>query len=118
VDFVSLLAWLVGAAIVLLIVDRFNIGVKVGGFVNALVAAVVIAVLAYILNWILGSLGITFGGGILGAIMMLIAAAVVLMFAGRILKGFSVSGFSGALIGAIAIAVVSWILYYLVNLLF
>ena len=116
-DLISVVVWLVGAAIVLLIVDRFNIGVKVGGFVNALVAAVVIAILAAGLLWILGALGITFGGGILGAIMLLIAAAVVLMFAGRLLKGFSVSGFSGAIIGAIAIAVVAYVLSWLVSLI-
>jgi uncharacterized membrane protein YvlD (DUF360 family) len=81
------------------------------------VAAVVIAVLAFILIWLLGALGITLGGGLLGAILTLIAAAVVLMVAGRFLKGFSVSGFTGALIGAIAIAIVGWVLFYLVGLI-
>lgn len=116
-DFVSLIVWLVAAAVVLLIVDRLNVGLKVGGFVNAIVAAAVIAIIAWVALALLGALGITLGGDFLGLILLLIVAALVLMFAGRILKGLSVSGFGGAIISAIAIAVVAWLLGWLLGLL-
>jgi uncharacterized membrane protein YvlD (DUF360 family) len=102
--------WFIVAAIVLLIVDRLNVGLKVGGFLNAGIAAVVIVIVAYVLLWLLGLLGITLGTGILGAIATLIAAAVVLMVADRFLKGMSVSGFGGAIMSAIAIAVIVWLI--------
>jgi uncharacterized membrane protein YvlD (DUF360 family) len=40
------------------------------------------------------------------------------MFAGNVVKGLQVKGFVGALIAAIAIAVVSWLINGVVGLLF
>jgi uncharacterized membrane protein YvlD (DUF360 family) len=45
----------------------------------------------------------------LGAIVHLIVAAVVLMISGSIVPGLKVKGFGGALVGAIALAVVGWV---------
>ena len=67
--------------------------------------------------WLLGLLGITIGGGLLGAIVLLIVAAVVLMLSDKFVPGMEVKGFSGAIIAAIAIAVVSWIISWLFGLL-
>ncbi len=114
----SFIVWLVVAAVVLLIVDRLNLGIKVGNFTNAALAAIVIAIVAAVVEWLLGVLGITLGGGFLGAIAALIVAAVVLYFAARIFKGMTVDGFRGAIIGAIGIAVVGWVLNWLLGLVF
>ena len=57
-------------------------------------------------------------GGLLGAIIHLIIAALVLIFAGNMVKGLAVKGFVGALIAAVAIAVVSWFINGIVGLLF
>jgi putative membrane protein len=116
VNVIGFLAWLVVAAVVLLIVDRLNVGLKVGGFLNAVIAAAVIAVVAFLLEWVLGLIGITLGGGLVGAILALIASAVVLMVAGRILRGMSVSGFGGAILSAIAIAVVGWLVLWVLSI--
>jgi uncharacterized membrane protein YvlD (DUF360 family) len=70
----------------------------------------ILAVVAGIINWLLGALGITFGGGILAAIVNLVVAAVVLLISGRIVPGLRVKGFGGALVGAIALAVVGWLI--------
>jgi putative membrane protein len=98
-------------AVVIYVVGRLNLGLSVANFQSALIAGAVIAVVAWLLNWLLVDvLNITFGGGFLGAILNLIVAAVVLMIADRFVAGMSVSGFVGALIAAIAIAVVAWLI--------
>jgi putative membrane protein len=69
-----------------------------------------------VITWLLGVLGITLGSGWLGAIVNLIVAAVVLMIAGGFVKGLVVKGFVGALIAAVAIAVVSWLIVWVLGL--
>ena len=115
-DFISFLIVLLIAAVVLMIVDRFNVGLKVGGFVNAAVAALAIAVVAALVTWLLGLFGLTIGGGLLGAIVTLVFAAIVLLIAARFIPGFEVSGFGGAVISAIAIAVVYWLVEWVLGL--
>jgi len=112
----SFIVWLVVAAVVLLIVDRLNMGIKVGNFTNAALAAIVIAIVAAVVGWLLGLVGFTIGGGFLGALVALLVAAVVLYFSAKIFKGMTVDGFKGAIIGAIGIAVVGWVLNWLIGL--
>jgi putative membrane protein len=95
--------------VVLMIVSRLNMGLKVADFKAAFIAAIAIAVIAGVITWIFGLLGITIGGGLLGAIISLIVAAVVLLAAARFVPGLEVKGFSGAIIAAIGIAIVTWI---------
>ena len=105
------------SALVLVIVSRLNLGLTVKGYGSAIIAAFVIAVVGGVIFWLLGLLGITIGGGLLGAIVLLIVAAVVLMLSDKFLPGMEVKGFSGAIIAAIAIAVVSWLISWLFGLL-
>jgi putative membrane protein len=97
------------AAVVLMIVSRLNLGLSVANFTSAIVAALVIALVAAVVNWLLGALGIGLGGGIIGLIINLIVAALVLMVSDRFVSGMRVNGFGGALVAAIAIAVVNWL---------
>jgi len=115
--FWNLLVGLIVSAVVILIVGRLNLGLTVSGFGAAFIAAIVIAVVAAVVMWLLGVLGITIGGGFLGTIVYLIVAAVVLMISDRFVPGMSVHGFTGAIVAAIAIAVVYWILIYVLGLL-
>jgi putative membrane protein len=115
-SFIGFLFALVVAAVVLLIVDKFNVGLAVGGFVNAVVAALAIAVVGALVMFFLGLFNITIGGGLLGAIVFLIVAAVVLLLAAKIIPGFVVSGFGGAVISAIAIGFVYWLVGWVVSL--
>jgi putative membrane protein len=62
-------------------------------------------------------LGLSIGGGILGLIVYLIIAAVVLLLSDRLLPGLSVSGFGGAIIAAIAIGIVTWLISWLLSLI-
>ena len=115
-SFTSFLFALFVAAVVLLIVDKLNVGLKVGGLVNAMVAALAISVSGSIVMWLLGLFSFTIGGGFLGAIVFLIVAAVVLMLAAKLMPGLEVSGFGGAAISAIAIGVVYWLLEWFAGL--
>ena len=105
------------SALVIWIVSKLNLGLTVRGYGAAIIAALVIAVVGGVILWLLGLLGITIGGGLLGAIVLLIVAAVVLMLSDKFVPGMQVKGFSGAIIAAIAIAVVSWIVSWLFGLL-
>lgn len=114
---VGILLALVAAAVVIYIVGRLNLGMTVDGFVPAIIAAAVIAIVGGIIFWLLGVLGITIGGGWLGAIINLIVAAVVLLISDRFVKGLKVNGFLGAIIAAIAIGVVTGIINWLLGVL-
>ena len=104
------------AGLVIWIVGRLNLGLTVDGFGTAFIAAAVIAVIAGVISWLLGLLGITLGGGFLGAIIAVLISAAVLLLAGRILPGLKVKGYTGAIIASIAIGVVTWLAVWFVSL--
>ena len=109
---------LIGAllsAVIIWIVGRLGIGIEVDGFGPAIIAALVIAVISQVLTWVLGLLGIDML--LLGAIVHLIIAALVLMLAGNFVSGLRVKGFLGAVIAALAIGAVGWLLAWLVSLI-
>jgi putative membrane protein len=104
-------------ALVIWIVSKLGLGLKVEGYTGAIVAAIVIALVTWVVVWLLGLIGINIGGGILGAIIGLIIAAIVLLLSDKILPGMSVAGFGGAIVAAIAIAVFSWLIWWLLGVL-
>ncbi len=111
---------LIAAAIsglVIWIVGKLGLGLEVDGFGPAFIAAIIIAIVAGLINWLLGVLGITIGGGWLGAIIHLVIAAVVLMISGNIVRGMRVKGFAGAIVAALAIGVVAWLIAALLGAL-
>ena len=112
---IGILIAAVFGGIVIWIVGKIGLGLEVDGFVPAFIAAIVIAVVAGLITWLLGLVGITIGSGILGAIVHLIIAAVVLMISGNIVPGLRVKGFVGALIAAIAMGVVAWVIGLLLS---
>lgn len=114
---VGILIAAVFGGLVIWIVAKLGLGIEVDGFVPAFIAAIVIAVVAGLITWLLGLVGITIGGGILGAIVHLVIAAVVLMISGNIVPGMRVKGFTGALIAAIAMGVVGWLISLVVGAL-
>jgi putative membrane protein len=109
---------LIGALVtglIIWIVGKLGLGLEVDGFGPAYIAAIVIAVVSGIVMWLLGLLGITIGGGLVGAIVHLVIAAVVLLISGRIVSGLRVKGFIGALVAAIAIGAVGWLITLLLG---
>jgi len=104
-------------ALAIWLVGKLRLGLTVSGFGPAVIAAVTISLLGWLVMWLLGALGLGLGGP-LGVMVNLILAGLVLMFTGNTIKGLKVKGFVPALIGAIAIAVVSWLIDVVVGLLF
>jgi len=104
------------SALVIWIVGKMNLGMTIDGFMPAIIAAIMIAIISVGATWLLNLLGIG-GGGWLGSIISLIVAALVLLLADKFVPGMRVNGFVGALVAAIAIAVVAWLLTWFLNLL-
>jgi putative membrane protein len=104
-------------ALVIWIVSKLNLGLTVRSFGSAILAAIVIAIVSWVIAWLLGLLGITIGAGILGAIITLIIAAVVLLLSDRFLPGLEVHGFGGAIIAAIAMAIIAWLIWLVLGAL-
>jgi putative membrane protein len=107
---------IVAYAVVIYIVGKLGLGMEVSGFAGAIVAAIVISIVTAIVVWLMGLLGLSFGTGILGAIISLIVAAIVLLISDRFVSGLRVNGFVGAIIAAIAIGVVTWLIAWLLSL--
>ena len=113
---ISFLVALLVSALVIFIVGRLNLGLTVSGFGAAIIAALVISIVGTIVLWLLSFLGLTFGGGLLGVIIYIIVAAIILMISDRFVPGMKVNGFTGAIVAAIAIGVVAWIVTWLLGL--
>lgn len=121
----SIIGWIIGlllAAIVsgfvIWVVGKLGLGIEVDGFRPAYLAAIVIAVLSAVIVWIWQTVfKYTLPGGLEGALISLVTSAAVLQTAGRWVKGLRVKGFLGALIGAVAISAVGWLLAWLVSTL-
>ena len=99
------------------VVSELGLGLRVSGYGPAVIAAIVISVVSSLIIWLGDALGLSFSG-FLGAIIHLIIAALVLMFAGDAVRGLRVKGFTDALVAAVAIAVVSWFIDGVVGVLF
>ena len=113
----SALLSLVIAAFVIWIVGRFNLGLSVTGFGAAFIAAIAIGVVSWAVLWFLGLFGITVGGsGLWAFLVWLVVSAVVLLLAGKFVPGMTVKGFGGAMIAAIAISIVSGIVYWVLSI--
>lgn len=99
---------IIGALIsgaVLWVVGKMKLGLTVESFGSAILAGLLIGLLTSISMALLGT-----PGGVFGAVINLVISAVVILFAGKALKGLTVDGFGGALLAAVAIAAIYWVL--------
>jgi putative membrane protein len=116
----SIIGLLIGAlfaGLIIWIVGKLHLGLEVSGFGPAYIAAIVIGVLNLLVAWILNAVGVSIGTGFLGALINLVIAAIVLLLAGRFVKGLAVKGFLGAIVAAVAIGVVGWLIAWGLSLL-
>ena len=119
-DFVAaLIGSAIGAVIsglIIWIISKLNLGLEVENFGWAIIAGVLIGVLTNLILQILGNFNII-TTGFIGAIMYALVAAGVILSSGSFLKGLKVNGYSGALIAAVAIAVINYAFIWLMGLL-
>lgn len=113
---ISILLYWVVAALVIFIVGKLNLGLQVKSFGAALLAALVIALVAGVLGWVFSLFGLTLGTGLLAALINLVVAAIVLIISDKFLSGMEVHGFMGAIVAAIAICAVGWVVTWLLSL--
>ncbi len=114
-DFVNMLINIIIVGVisgfVIWVVGKLKLGLTVDGFMPAFIAAFVIAIVGGVLVWLFGLVGLDPGsfGGFWAGVVNLIIAAIVLMLSGAIIPGMTVNGMKGALIGAVSIGIVAWI---------
>ena len=90
-------------------VSSLKLGLWVRGFLTALIAAIVIATIGTVVRFVLAAIGVPNLGGIPGFVERLIISVVVLMASDKLLPGLTVHGFKGAVIAALAIGVIMWV---------
>lgn len=90
-------------------VSSLKLGLWVRGFLTALIAAIVIATIGTVVRFVLAAIGVPNLGGITGFVERLIISVVVLMASDKLLPGLTVHGFKGAVIAALAIGVIMWV---------
>ncbi len=94
---------------VIWIVSKFNMGLKVDNFGWAMLSGVLIGFLTnLIMNFLPGT------DGLIHIVVYLVVSAVAIFISGAILRGMTVEGYKGALIAAVGIALINFVLLFLV----
>ena len=97
---------LIGAVIsgfIIWLVSKFNIGLSVDNFGWAMLAGLFIGFFTnLIMHFVPGQ------GGIVTAVVQLLVAAAVIVLAGKVFSGVKVDGYSGALVAAVIMALISF----------
>ena len=85
------------------LVSKFNIGLSVDNFGWAMLAGLFIGFFTnLIMHFVPGQ------GGIVTAVVQLLVAAAVIVLAGKVFSGVKVDGYSGALVAAVIMALISF----------
>ncbi len=85
------------------LVSKFNIGLTVDNFGWAMLAGLFIGFFTNLIMHLLPG-----QGGIVTAIVQLLVAAAVILVAGKVFSGVKVEGYSGALVAAVIMALISF----------
>ncbi len=93
------------SGVIIWLVSKLNVGLSVDSFGWAMLAGLFIGAITNLLNPLVSGIN-----EILTAVIHLVIAAGVILLAGKVFSGVKVDGFKGALIAAVAIAVVGFVL--------
>ncbi|MFN2250851.1 MAG: phage holin family protein [Anaerolineae bacterium] len=107
---VFVVVWVLSAA-ALMIIDRLEIGLSVGGFQRAIVAALVLAIVDLLLGTALQLVAWPIEILTCGLFDWLITwaiAAIVLYVTSMLVEGFEIASFLSAVVVALVMAVLSW----------
>ena len=100
---IGILISAVVSGFIIWLVGKFNIGLSVDNFGWAMLAGLFIGFFTnLIMQFLPGQ------GGIVTAIVQLLVAAAVIVVAGKLFSGVKVDGYSGALVAAVIMALVSF----------
>lgn len=95
------------SGVIIWLVGKLKVGLSVNSFGWAMLAGLFIGAITNFLNRLLPGMN-----EILAMVIHLVIAAAVILLAGKLFSGVKVDGFKGALIAAVAIAVVGLLLAY------
>ncbi len=93
------------SGLIIWIVSKFNLGLHVDNFGWAMLAGLLIGLFTNLIMQVVPA-----GNDIVHVIVNLLVSAAVIFACGALLKGMTVKGFGGALVAAIAIAAVGFLL--------
>jgi putative membrane protein len=91
------------------LIARISSLIEVSGFGPAYIAAIVIAILEGLVKALLGSTVGASGSALINWII----SAIILLLAGRMVKGMKVNGFGSALLAAAVIALFDWLVTWI-----
>ncbi len=98
----------------LFIVSRLNLGLQIPDLTTTLIAALVLGLLNAFVRPILVFLSLPITILTLG-LFLLVLNALMIMLMGALVKGVHVNGFLGALIAAIVLSILTWIISAIVR---
>ena len=93
------------AGLIIWIVSKLNLGLRVDSFGWAMLAGLLIGLATNLIMQVVPA-----GNDIVHIVVNLVVTAAVILACGSLLKGMTVNGFGGALLAAVAIAVVGFLL--------
>jgi putative membrane protein len=108
----TIIGGVIGALIfgvIIWLIAKLGLGIEVDSYWWAVTAGAVISAFSNLAATIVPEMS-----GIVGAIVSLVVAAIVILISDKILRGMRVKGFTGALVAAIAISVVQFVVLTLV----
>ena len=111
--FVGLVIGIILAAVIsgfiIWVVSKLNLGLRVENFGWAMLAGLLIGLATNLVMQVVPA-----GNDIAHLVVNLIVSAAVIFLCGSLLKGMTVKGFGGAIIAAIAITVVGFLLAFVI----
>jgi len=110
---IGILIAAVVSGVIIWLVSKLNVGLSVNSFGWAMLAGLFIGAISNLLNHLLPGMN-----EILSMIIQLVISAAVILLAGKLFSGVKVDGFKGALIAAVAISVVGFVLAFILVGLF
>lgn len=102
---IGILIAAVVSGLIIWLVSKLNIGLSVDSFGWAMLAGLFIGAITNLLNHLVPGMN-----DILTMVIHLVISAGVILLAGKLFSGVKVNGFKGALIAAVAIVVVGFVL--------
>lgn len=101
---------LIVSAPVFWLVGKLGLGINVSGFRPAFIMAFFVALIWVFTSLVWNLIGYQPAGGLFGAITHMILNAAFIYALRNSVSGLEVKGWSGAIIAAVAIAVVTWLI--------
>jgi uncharacterized membrane protein YvlD (DUF360 family) len=101
---IGILIAAVFSGVIIWLVSKFNVGLSVDSFGWAMLAGLFIGALTNVFNQLLPGMN-----EVITMVIHLVISAGVILLAGNLFSGVNVKGFKGALIAAVAIAVVGFV---------